>query len=660
MGSESNPRSSKTKGDDEREGREQTIATLIRKLSPTQVVERLDELVDRWKLTDVGATFEMQTIHMFSALGVDFNDDLFSSIEKDRGAFGLREIDDKIGEAEIEAISLYHRLREVNLMPGKLNDDPEKSLNLKKITKILEMIFYSKKVVLSAYQAKLAVHQLGAEDGVLDLDTDLDTKLGEWALRFRFIDGDVTSFQELLLFLLDSAMEKKYRKYGDWLYEPIIIDGRDMHSWRPVMEIKDFVYSRLRKEVSWKQWQNATQNMKNVGSAVEYLTYCHDHQLPYLHKSRGVYSFYNGVYIAPEDRFHRFETETEPLSDSVVSCKFVEGDFDDTPFDDWFDIPTPHLDSIARYQEWDLDVQRWLFALLGRCLYAVNDRDQWQVIPFFQGLAATGKSTIILKVIKNFFETVDVGILSNNIERKFGISAFYDKYLVVAPEIKNDLAIEQAEFQSLVSGEEVQVAVKHKKAFMCEWNVPMALAGNEVPGWADNGGSIQRRIVVFEFKKPVRGGDMKLGEKLNKELPYILRKCNKAYLDMARQHSDVNIWSVLPIYFINTRDALARATNFIENFMASDAVSLGEDEICSFTEFKLALKEHATMNSLHTKQLTDDVFDGPFAKYNVKMLGTQTLVYNGKTTTSEFLRGCSLKMYKTADNADQGQEPKIV
>jgi hypothetical protein len=288
-----------------------------------------------------------------------------------------------------------------------------------------------------------------------------------------------------------------------------------------------------------------------------------------------------------------------------------------------------------------------LFALLGRVLYPVNELDSWQIIPFFQGLAATGKSTIVLKVIKNFFETVDVGILSNNIERKFGISAFYDKYLVVAPEIKSDLAIEQAEFQSLVSGEEVQVNVKHKKAFMNEWKVPMVLAGNEVPGWADNGGSIQRRIVVFEFKKPVRGGDMKLGEKLNKELPFILRKCNKAYLDMAEKYSDVNIWSVLPIYFINTREALARATNFIENFLGSEHVLLGKDQICPFADFKSALKEHATMNSLHTKQLTSDVFTGPFAKYGIVTLGLQTMDFGGKSLTTEFIQGVTLKSYNS-------------
>ncbi|AGE54322.1 ATPase [Paramecium bursaria Chlorella virus IL-5-2s1] len=651
MGGLIDPKKSKVEEQDQKnKEREQTIATIIKKLNPEQTIEKLNELANRWKLYDESATFETQTIHMFMALGVDFNDDLNESVQKDRGSFGMRQVDDKIRESEIEAISLYHRLRELNLFPDKMNNNVDKSMNLKKMTKILEMIFYSKKIVLSAFQAKLAVYQLANEDGVIELDQDLDTQLGSWALRFRFIEGDVSSFQELLLFLLDSAMEKKYRKVGDWLYEPIIIDGRDMHSWRAVSEIKDFVYSRLKKEISWEQWKNATLNMKNVGSAVEYLTNCHDYQLPFLHKSRGVYSFYNGVYIAPEDRFHCFDTEKEPLSDSIVASKFIEGNFDNTYYDDWFDIPTPHLDSIMIFQQWEEDVQRWLFALLGRMLYPVNQVDSWQVVPFFKGLAATGKSTIILKVIKNFFETVDVGILSNNIERKFGISAFHDKFCVLAPEIKNDLAIEQAEFQSMVSGEDVQVNVKHKKAFAEEWRVPMALAGNEVPGWADNGGSIQRRLVVFEFKKPVRHGDMKLGEKLDKELPFILRKCNKAYLDLAGKYSDVNIWSVLPEYFINTREALARATNFIESFMASSEVILGENEICSLGDFKSALREHATMNVMHTKQLTADVFTGPFEKYGIKFLGAQTLDYCGQSVHTEFIQGLSLKSARPKDS----------
>jgi hypothetical protein len=503
-------------------------------------------------------------------------------------------------------------------------------------------VFYAKRVVLSAFQAKLAIHQLHVDEGVLDLDQDLDARLGSWALRFRFIDGDTTGFQNLLLYLLDAAMEKKYRKSNGWLYEPIVVDGQDMHSWQAVCEIKDFVYSLLRKETCWDQWKNATQNMKNVTSAIEYLTNCHDHQLPTLVRQRGVYSFPNGVYIAEDDHFHDFKTAAKPLSDSVVSCKFIEQPFE--PRDAWHDIPTPYLDSIMAYQEWPQEVREWLYALLGRMLYPLNKFDSWQVIPFFKGLAATGKSTIVLKVCKNFFDTVDVGILSNNIERKFGISAFYDKYLIVAPEVRNDLAIEQAEFQSIVSGEDVQVNVKHKKAFSVEWSVPGALAGNEVPSWADSAGSIQRRIVLFEFAKPVRNGDMRLADKLNDELPNIIQKCNKAYLEKARKYSDANIWSVLPSYFASTRDALAQATNSIEGFLASPDVRVGDDQWCPLDDFKSALKDYEIKNSIPSRRYSNDLFVGPFEKLGLKIC-RDTRSYRGVDRYRDYVIGVDINIH---------------
>jgi hypothetical protein len=56
-----------------------------------------------------------------------------------------------------------------------------------------------------------------------------------------------------------------------------------------------------------------------------------------------------------------------------------------------------------------------------------------------------------------YISQADVGTLSNNIERKFGLSALADKLLFIGPEIKADIQLEQAEFQSIVSGETVQV-----------------------------------------------------------------------------------------------------------------------------------------------------------------------------------------------------------
>lgn len=67
-----------------------------------------------------------------------------------------------------------------------------------------------------------------------------------------------------------------------------------------------------------------------------------------------------------------------------------------------------------------------------------------QVIPYIKGIANTGKSTIINEIAGRFYEQIDVGSVSNNVERQFGISSFADKCLFVAGEIKADFKIDQA------------------------------------------------------------------------------------------------------------------------------------------------------------------------------------------------------------------------
>ena len=605
--------------------REQTdgelaIERTIKELDRPGALAMLESLCEKWNLgpDGPGASFEDQTMRMCHTLGLKWDDNMMEDLEKDMGSFGLRALDESIRKCELEAIGLFHRMRTLGLFPLPGGEDPERASNLHRVSKVMETVFYAKRLVLSAFQAKLAVHQLHVPDGTLTLDEDLDVQLGAWALRFRYMDGQMTPLQSLLLYLLDTAMEKKYRKAGGWMWEPVVRDGVDTHAWRPVMEMKAFVHRSTPKETCWEQWKNATAGPKNVDGAVEYLTNCQDHQLPTLVKQRGVYSFANGVYLAEEDRFHAFvsdDPDRAPLPDTVTACKFVDQQF--VPVDRWEDIPTPHLDSIANCQEWPDEVRHWLYIFLGRMLYAVNQHDGWQVVPFFKGRAGTGKSTLLLKVCKCFFEAVDVGILSNNIERKFGLSAFHDKYLVLAPEVRNDLSIEQGEFQSMVSGEDVQVNVKNQTAFSKQWDVPLGMAGNEVPGWADAQGSIQRRNTVFPFGKSVRNGDMKLGEKLEAELANIIQKCNKAYLEMARRGGDKNIWTLLPKFFHETRDALARATNVVEDFLHGPNVVVDKELLCPAQKFREALQEHITSNNLTKSRITDDALEAPLEKWGI-------------------------------------------
>jgi putative protein kinase ArgK-like GTPase of G3E family len=61
-----------------------------------------------------------------------------------------------------------------------------------------------------------------------------------------------------------------------------------------------------------------------------------------------------------------------------------------------------------------VEVQKWLFIMMGRQLYEIGDLDDWQVLGYLLGMAGSGKSTILTKVVKLFYHSDDVGVISNN------------------------------------------------------------------------------------------------------------------------------------------------------------------------------------------------------------------------------------------------------
>lgn len=606
--------------------RQAAVVARVQDLDRDSLTQEIDLAAEKW-LGQPTDTYDEVVRRAFDNFGVSPRDlDL-----DDIGSFGLRKLDDAIHGQEMEVIALYHHCRTVQL------EDPGV---VQKVVTCIEQVYYAKRIVLGAFQSKLATAQAQYGDA-LALDADLDARLGSWSLRFRWIDDDTTPMQKLLLYLLDQALEKRYRRHGGWVYEPITVNTRTTHAWKPVMEIKDWVYSECPKETAWQQWTWLTIG-QNAKAVVEYLGNCQDYSFPELHKNRSVFAFANGVYVAKTDEWHSFD-EPEKLSDNVVAAKFFDQEIppEITHAQRWMEVPTPHLDSILDFQNFSDNVKRWMYVLLGRLLYDVGELDGWQVVPFFKGQASSGKSTLVLHVAKQFYEAIDVGILSNNVERKFGLSAFHDKLLFCAPEVKNDLVLEQAEFQSMCSGEDMTINTKFQKAFSKCWTVPGVLAGNEMPGWCDNAGSIQRRIVLFDFHRQVTAGDARLAEKLAQEIPAILVKCNKAYLEAVERHGNDNIWTAVPDYFKSTRDTLAQQSNVVEGFLASGDLVFGTDKYCPMEEFKLALKAFIQQNNYKSVKLTWDVFRGPLEKYGITKV-RDTLEYNGRRLTRDYLKGVDM------------------
>ena len=457
-------------------------------------------------------------------------------------------------------------------------------------------------------------------------------------------DDDVesaTPFQKCLIFVLDELYKAGYRRYKGFCCEEIkTIDGYRTRAWRQKMPIEDFVYSLAQKDDDFNNWKNFTSKGSIFREVIDNITKCMDPQFPTIIKRRHVWSFKNGVFVGKEwdpdlgtykCSFYSYESkEFGCLDPTIIACKYFDQQFDDfSHIEKWQDIPTPHFDTVLKYQKFPEEVCNWAYVMGGRLCFDIGELDTWQIIPFFKGIAKSGKSTLITKVFKKFYEGEDVGTLSNNIEKKFGLSAIKDGFMFIAPEVKGDLALEQAEFQSIVSGEDVSVAVKNKTAMSFEWKVPGILGGNEVPGWKDNSGSVLRRILPWNFGKQVRIADPQLDEKLESELPKLLLKCVKGYIDYANKYRNQDIWNVVPEYFKTIQKQVAKVANSLIHFLESTIIDKGKDQYVPQNLFVQSFNTHCKNNNLGQHKFHEDFYVGPFSSYDIEVRN-ESVSYRGR------------------------------
>lgn len=410
--------------------------------------------------------------------------------------------------------------------------------------------------------------------------------------------------QKLLRCLFEICKMKRYSKYNDLIYHPVFTkSGHYAYSCEKVDDIDHFVECQISRDNNPMLWDLAHKDKSTITYVKNHLKVCVDSSLPYLEKDRRLYSFNNGIYQLKvekinkrgqkyyTDKFYPYDQQKRPkIRQGVVCCKYFNQEMDYQDYDEWYDIPTPNIQKIFDLQyeqdkEYD-EICKWVYILTGRLLYEIGELEGWQVIAFMKGLAGTGKGTFI-KAIQRFFDVEDVGVLSNDGQKQFSVSALMDKLLFVAPEIKGDLSLPQATFQSMISGEDISIDIKHKTAQTVTWKIPGILAGNEVPGWTDNSGSIARRLIIFGFNKKVPRSktDPELWNKIGLEIPRFLRKCNLAYLDAVNKWKSKNIWSVLPEYFTNRKKELSEQTNDLIKFLRSPGVLYGKNYYISEKEF---------------------------------------------------------------------------
>lgn len=491
-----------------------------------------------------------------------------------------------------------------------------------RINRVLQIVYYMKHLAINFHCIQEAINLV------------YDYKHADDNSIFKFMprdDSNNTNYQDLILWCLHYMQEYNYKKYNGCVYRQIYSNDYPTGAWEKVDSIQNILYQSINKEINYNQFLNVTSSSRDLIKATsEFLTKFDDKQFPFLNKDRHCFSFKNGIYYTKDNLFVKYEH----LEHIPTTSKYFNVDFPEE------DPETPYLDSILDYQQLSEEVKNIIFVFMGRLLYEINTLDGWQCIMFLEGQAGTGKSTIV-NVCKDFYDEDDVGVLSNNIQKQFGLSDIYDKKMYIAPEIKKDFSIDQCEFQSIISGDKLNIAIKYQPSKTLEWNIPGIMAGNEIPDFIDNSGSIQRRILTVKFNHKVKNGDLKLQEKLRNEMGHIIKKINNAYLYFSKKYGSTNIWSVVPEYFRQTQKELAATTNPLVHLFCSNKVEFGTDKYIPEQYLKQLYNNHCIENNYKRQRWNPQLYLGPIQQFDIT-ISKATKMYAGKNTSDLFFNGIDI------------------
>ena len=600
----------------------------IQSLNPEEFMHLLSQLEDMW---DINATNNSMVSFQLGYKNFINPQDL----DPETGIpfrFDVELVSGNHKRLKMQLGQMYHRAEVLKLLD--VEDDEDMKISMR-INRLIDQVDDAWQIIFRAAR----IHERINNPTYVPINPESDPSI----FRCSTIDkiDELVPYQQAILACLQNLYEMNITRYKGYCCTQIKTDEeQDTRAWKQVETIQEYVYGVAQKETRYELWKNLSMRGSVYNDVIRHLTNCKDMQFPEIIKNRHVWSFKNGIFIGKEwsaitglyeSRFYTYDSrEFKNLDQTVVSCKYFDKEFTDYGhLENWYDIPTPFFQSILDYQKFDSEVSKWMYVMGGRLCFNVSDMDTWQIIPFLKGIARSGKSTLITKVFRKFYNADDVSTLSNNVEKKFGLSSIYDAFMFIAPEVKGDLQLEQAEFQSIVSGEDVSIAVKHEKAKSFEWRTPGILGGNEIPDWKDNSGSVLRRILTWNFGKQVKNADPTLEYKLDTELPIILQKCIRAYLEYSQKYADKDIWNVVPEYFKTVQKQVATVANTLENFLQSTAVKYGSELFCPQKDFVALFNSHCQANNLGKPRFTQDFYIGPFSQRDIEVREDK-LTYKGR------------------------------
>lgn len=574
--------------------------------------------------------------------------------------FGLSDADmgsfEAINHARTRAKFQALRLMSVFAKKSLIGTETDETIEItKKFSRISAVITHLGDMLLMQHRVRRLTDSSGLQD-----EDDVPDEIS--LFHFSPINyADNKPYQNFLLYLLKRLSHWNFRRKGQSCWEQIMTQPTKeqprsfaTHAWKPVCHISQFMYRECDKSVQYKQWANLTTG-DTVRNATEYLKNCRDNEFLDYAPRRHVFSYDDAIYDMKARQVYRFGVD--PIPSDLIACRFFNKPLNIEALSkhkDWYDIPTPVFQGILDFQGLEPAVCRVLYLMIGRLMYDINEMDRWELILFIKGVANSGKSTIG-RMIKSFYSPTDTVILSSNMETKFGLQALLDKYLFICYEVKKDFGLNQADFQSMITGEEVSVAQKFKDALTQLLKCSGVLFGNENANWVDAQGSMSRRLLTFEFPKKVLKSNTTLGRDLENELPAIMYKCNEAYHMGVLEYGGGGLAPELPAYFQNTQKDMKEQINTLSSFLSSDALVKHPGYYIPLRKFSELFQQHCVAHNLQKTPMTADHYKSIFEEEGL-VVKKETLPWDGKPAhTATYILGIG-HTDDFANPADEAQD----
>lgn len=398
----------------------------------------------------------------------------------------------------------------------------------------------------------------------------------EESLRTLFFDDDKKSHQTLIIHILELLRQRRYRKFEGACYAEVRSPtGERTHAWTRACTILEFIYENVTTELNFPMWKEMTSSLQNPQLVAEYLGHSRESDFPPLEFRSSIFSFSDGIFNATQLAFYPYSERSnwDAIAAAAVERMGIDcpeahlsapgrGDvsmkYFDVPFGATYDacgfgttesildidasmIECPEVEKILEDQKLEPETVFWFFVAMGRLLFPVGLFDNWQILVFLKGVAGSGKSTMA-QLMKYLYSADQVGVLSSNAEGKFGLAPLYKKALVICPEAKRDFSISQGDLQSMISGEDVSVAIKHKMAETVKWEASLLFCGNEIPAWQDASNSMARRLFVFVFNYCIRSVDTGLFRRMQENAGKFLLRISLSYRQAVIRFGANSIW----------------------------------------------------------------------------------------------------------------------